>query len=95
MSILSTRAIYRNGILRPDTKLDLPEGATVQIQITPESAIDPKDALMNEVATLQYRYAEFAQEEHQLADAGLAHYSHILEQEEKKSASAQTLNSSI
>ena len=66
-------------------KLNLPEGATVQIQITTETVIDPKDALMNEAATLQYRYAEFAQEERQLADAGLAHYSNILEQEDKKS----------
>jgi predicted DNA-binding antitoxin AbrB/MazE fold protein len=85
MSILNTRATYTAGILKPATRLNLPEGATVQIQITTETAIDPKDALMNEAGTLQYHYAEFAQEERQLADAGLAHYSQLLEQEEKKS----------
>ena len=79
MSILNTRATYMNGVLKPTKKLDLPEGATVEIQIKTEAEIDPKDALMNEPATLQYRYAEFAQEERQLADAGLARYSHILE----------------
>jgi predicted DNA-binding antitoxin AbrB/MazE fold protein len=71
-------------MLKPVRKLNLPEGATVDIQIKTESEVDPKDALMNEAETLQYHYAEFAQEERQLAGAGLAHYLHILEQEEKQ-----------
>jgi flavin-binding protein dodecin len=41
-----------------------------------------KDALLNTAATLQDMYAEFAQEEGQLAEAGLEHYARTLEREE-------------
>ena len=28
-------AVYRNGVLQPQTKLDLPENTVVQVQVTP------------------------------------------------------------
>ena len=85
MTILTTRAIYTNGVLKPITKLDLPDGAAVEIQISslPDVlAVDPKDALMEDADALQAMYAEFAPEDRQLAQSGLAHYAHILQQEE-------------
>ncbi len=74
MTVLTTRATYSRGVFKPMTKIDLPEGAAVELRISTVSAnqaIDPKDALMNNVAALQSMYAEFAQEERQLAETGL------------------------
>ncbi len=74
MTVLTTRATYSSGVFKPMTKIDLPEGAAVELRISTVSAnqaIDPKDALMNNVAALQSMYAEFAQEERQLAETGL------------------------
>ncbi|HEY4721713.1 MAG TPA: hypothetical protein VII92_07700 [Anaerolineae bacterium] len=85
MVILTTRATYIDGMLNPATRLNLPEGAAVEVQIStvPDaSAIDPKDALLDDAAALQYLYAEFASEERQLAEAGLEHYASTLKQEE-------------
>jgi len=45
-------------------------------------AVDPKDTLMEDAAALQAMYAEFAHEDRQLAQSGLAHYAHMLQQEE-------------
>lgn len=45
---------------------------------------EPKDTLLNDAA-LQYLYAEFAQEERQLAEAGLEYYARTLENEEAQS----------
>jgi predicted DNA-binding antitoxin AbrB/MazE fold protein len=87
MTILTTRATYSGGVFRPATKIDLPEGAAVELRVSTVSAnqaIDPKDALMNNAAALQYMYAEFAQEDRQLAKAGLEYYAHTLEEEEKQ-----------
>jgi hypothetical protein len=47
--------------------------------------IDPKDALLNDATALQYMYAEFAQEERQLAEEGLEYYARLLDEEEKQS----------
>ncbi len=46
---------------------------------------DPKDTLLNDSAALQYMYAEFAQEERQLAEAGLEYYACMLEEDEARS----------
>ena len=88
MTVLTTHATYSGGVFRPATKVDLPEGASVELRISPVSAnqvIDPKDALLNDEAALQYMYAEFAQEERQLAETGLEYYARILDEEEKQS----------
>ncbi len=87
MTIWTTRATYDKGVFKPATKIDLPEGAAVELRISTVSAnqaIDPKDALLNDAAALQYMYAEFAQEERQLAEEGLEYYAHILDEEEKQ-----------
>ncbi len=34
MTTITVPAIYRDGVLQPQIKLDLPEGATVEVQIT-------------------------------------------------------------
>lgn len=88
MTVLTTHATYSGGVFKPAIKIDLPEGAAVELRISTVSTsqvIDPKDALMNNVAALQYMYAEFAQEERQLAETGLEYYAHTLEEEEKQS----------
>ena len=88
MTVWTTRATYNQGVFKPATKIDLPEGAAVELRISPVSAnqtIDPKDALLNDAAALQYMYAEFAQEERQLAEDGLEYYARILDEEEKQS----------
>jgi len=46
---------------------------------------NPKGALLNDMAVLQSMYAEFAQEERQLAETGLEYYARILDEEEKQS----------
>jgi predicted DNA-binding antitoxin AbrB/MazE fold protein len=87
MTIWTTRATYNKGVFKPATKIDLPEGAAVELRISTVSThqvIDPKDALLNDAAALQYMYAEFAQEERQLAEEGLEYYAHILDEEEKQ-----------
>jgi hypothetical protein len=43
--------------------------------------IDPKDAFLDNVTALQSRYAEFAPEDRQLAESGLASYAGLLEEE--------------
>ena len=88
MTILTTQATFSGGVFRPATKIDLPEGAAVELRISTVSAnqaIDPKDALLNDAAALQYMYAEFAQEERQLAETGLEYYAQTLDEEEKQS----------
>ena len=87
MTILTTQATFSGGVFRPAAKIDLPEGAVVELRISPVSAsqaIDPKDALMNNATALQYMYAEFAQEERQLAETGLEYYAQTLDEEEKQ-----------
>ena len=87
MTILTTRAIYTGGVLKPATKLDLPDGAAVEVRISPLAEVpvtDPKDALMDDGVALQIMYAEFAQEERQLAETGMAYYAETLRQEEKQ-----------
>jgi predicted DNA-binding antitoxin AbrB/MazE fold protein len=34
MTSITVQAIYANGLLKPTTRLNLPEGVTVQVQIT-------------------------------------------------------------
>ena len=85
MAILKTRAIYRNGVLKPDVKLDLPDGAAVEVEINPlrsSLSADPKDALLSDESTLQALYAEFGSEERHLVHEGLARYAEILRHEE-------------
>jgi predicted DNA-binding antitoxin AbrB/MazE fold protein len=88
MTVWITRATYNKGVFKPATKIDLPEGAAVELRISSVSAnqtIDPKDALLNDAAALQYMYAEFAQEDRQLAETGLEYYARTLDEEEKQS----------
>ena len=85
MTVWTTRATYNKGVFKPATKIDLPEGAAVELRISPVStnqAIDPKGALLNDMSVLQSMYAEFAQEERQLAEEGLEYYARTLEKEE-------------
>jgi len=87
MTVLTTRAVYKDGVLKPTTKLDLPDGATVEVQISAlplAIASDPKDALMDDQAALQAMYAEFAEEDRRLAEAGLATYAATLRREEDR-----------
>ena len=87
MTVLTTRAVYKDGVLKPTTKLDLPDGATVEVQISAlplAIASDPKDALMDDEAALQAMYAEFAEEDRLLAQAGLASYAATLRREEDR-----------
>ena len=87
MAVLTTRAVYKDGVLKPTTKLDLPDGATVEVQISAlplAIASDPKDALMDDEAALQAMYAEFAEEDRLLAEAGLASYAATLRREEDR-----------
>jgi predicted DNA-binding antitoxin AbrB/MazE fold protein len=88
MTVWTTRATYNKGVFKPATKIDLPEGAAVELRISTVSAnqvIDPKDAILNDAAALQNMYAEFAREDRQLAETGLEYYAHTLEEEEKQS----------
>jgi predicted DNA-binding antitoxin AbrB/MazE fold protein len=79
--MLTVTAVYKGGVLQPATRLDLPENARVKIQIlTP--VLDPKDALMEDEQALRAMYAEFEQEDRQLAQTGLAHYAQVLRHEE-------------
>jgi len=41
MATITVQAVYRNGVLRPQTKLDLPDNTIVQVQITPPPATGP------------------------------------------------------
>ena len=87
MTILTTHATYSGGMFKPVNKINLPEGAAVELRIIAASAnqtLDPKDALMNDAAALQSMYAEFAQEDRQLAETGLEYYAQTLEEEEKQ-----------
>jgi len=87
MAVVTTRAVYKDGVLKPITKLDLPDGTTVEVQISAlplAVAIDPKDALMDDEAALQAMYAEFAEEDRLLAEAGLASYAAALKREEDR-----------
>ena len=88
MTILITRATYSGGVFKPAAKIDLPEGSAVELRISTvfaNQAFDPKDVLLNDAAALQYLYAEFAQEDRQLAETGLEYYAHTLDEEEKQS----------
>jgi predicted DNA-binding antitoxin AbrB/MazE fold protein len=38
MTTYSVPAIYKDGVLRPQTKLDLPEDTPVQLEVTPLTA---------------------------------------------------------
>jgi predicted DNA-binding antitoxin AbrB/MazE fold protein len=79
--MLTVTAIYKDGVLQPTTRLDLPENTQVEIQVlTP--AVDPKDALMDDEQVLHALYAEFEQEDRRLAETGLAHYAQMLHHEE-------------
>jgi predicted DNA-binding antitoxin AbrB/MazE fold protein len=82
--IVKTRAIYRNGVLKPDVDLDLPDGSTVEVEISslPSTAIDPKDALLDDIDALHAMYTEFAEEDRNLAQLGLTHYAQVLNREE-------------
>jgi predicted DNA-binding antitoxin AbrB/MazE fold protein len=98
MAILKTRAIYKDGVLKPTTKLDLPDGATVEVQIYAlpfAVATDPKDALMDDEAALQAMYAEFAEEDRQLSTTGLASYAATLRREEDRTARGREGNALI
>jgi len=35
MTTITVQAVYRDGVLQPRTKLDLPENTPVQVQVTP------------------------------------------------------------
>ena len=39
MTSIVVQARYRNGVLQPQVKLDLPEDALVQVQVTPVPAV--------------------------------------------------------
>jgi predicted DNA-binding antitoxin AbrB/MazE fold protein len=83
--MLTVTAVYKGGVLRPTTRLNLPENTRVEIQVlTP--VVDPKDALMDDALALRALYAEFEREDRQLAETGLAQYAHILGQEEESLA---------
>jgi len=87
MAVLTTRAIYKDGVLKPTTKLDLPDGTTVEVQISAlplAISVDPKDSLMDDEPTLQAMYAEFAEEDRHLAEAGLQAYARTLKREEDR-----------
>ena len=71
--MLTVTAVYKGGVLLPTTRLDLPENTRVEIRVLPQ-AVDPKDALMDDEQTLLALYAEFEQQDRQLAETGLAHY---------------------
>ena len=79
--MLTVTAVYKGGVLQPATRLDLPENAKVRLQIVTLAA-DPKDALMEDAQALRALYAEFEQEDRQLAETGLAHYAQMLRHEE-------------
>jgi predicted DNA-binding antitoxin AbrB/MazE fold protein len=79
--MLTVTAVYKGGVLQPATRLDLPENARVKLQIITLAA-DPKDALMDDEQALRALYAEFEQEDRQLAETGLAHYAQTLRHEE-------------
>jgi predicted DNA-binding antitoxin AbrB/MazE fold protein len=65
--IVKPRAIYRNGVLKPDVDLDLPNGSTVEVEISSLPLTnDPKDALLDDLEALQAMYAEFAEEDRDL-----------------------------
>jgi predicted DNA-binding antitoxin AbrB/MazE fold protein len=38
MTTITVQATYRSGVLQPATRLNLPEGATVEVQITPTTS---------------------------------------------------------
>jgi predicted DNA-binding antitoxin AbrB/MazE fold protein len=79
--MLTVTAVYKGGVLQPATRLDLPENARVKLQIVTLAA-DLKDALMEDEQALRALYAEFEQEDRQLAETGLAHYAQTLRHEE-------------
>ncbi len=56
---------------------------------TIQTTVDLKDALLNDAMTLQSLYAEFAQEERQLAEAGLASYAQMVDEEERSGEAEQ------
>lgn len=80
--MVTVTAVYAGGVLRPDAPLDLPEGASVNVQIRGVSGNDPKDALMADEDALRAMYAEFGPEDRKLAQTGLAHYADTLRREE-------------
>jgi hypothetical protein len=47
-----------------------------------DMALDPKDALMEDLETLRALYAEFGEEDRELAQVGLTHYARTLNREE-------------
>jgi predicted DNA-binding antitoxin AbrB/MazE fold protein len=79
--MLTVTAVYKGGVLQPATRLDLPENARVKLHIVTLAA-DPKDALIEDEQALRALYAEFEQEDRQLAETGLAHYAQTLRHEE-------------
>jgi len=79
---LTVNAVYKGGVLQPMTRLDLPENAQVKIQIVTLPVADPKDALMDDEQALRALYAEFEQQDRQLAQIGLAQYAQALQREE-------------
>ena len=81
--MVTVTAAYRGGVLRPTTRLRLPDGAKVELQVSGMTDADPKDALMDDAETLRTLYAEFADEDQGLAEAGLGHYARMLKQEEE------------
>lgn len=85
--MVTVTAVYSGGVLRPADPLDLPDGARVTVQIADQcdpDPPDPKDALMDDGETLRAVFAEFADEDRELADAGLTHYARVLNREEDR-----------
>ena len=80
--MVTVTAVYSGGVLRPTAPLDLPDGAKVTVLVPDPSSPDAKDALMDDGEALRTMFAEFAEEDRQLADAGLAHYARVLSREE-------------
>ena len=80
--MVTVTAVYSDGVLRPTDPLDLPNGARVTVLIADHCDPDPKDALMDDEDALRAMFAEFADEDGELADAGLAHYARVLNREE-------------
>lgn len=81
--MVTVTAVYSGGVFRPSDRLPLPEGAKVTLQVSGMADMDPKDVLMDDAETLRTLYAEFADEDQGLAEAGLGHYARMLKQEEE------------
>ena len=59
MTTITFPAVYRDGVLRPQTKLDLPEGAAVEVQVTVEPRQQPAPATPLDAQSLLHHAGAF------------------------------------